>query len=179
MTIDRFVACDLGAESCRVLLGTLEDGRLLLEEIHRFPNGAVAVANSLRWDLLRIFEELKVGCRKVGARGLAITGISCDSWGVDYVLLHANEPMLTAPYHYRDTRTEGALERAFALAPADEIFAETGIQFMPINTLLAENNTAVGKHAAENRFDEVLCACSAPAAGQNRTCPLPFAGENW
>jgi len=135
MTVDYYVACDLGAESGRVLLGTLEDRRLSLEEIHRFPNRPVAVANSLRWDVLGIFEELKAGLGKVAARGLPVKGVSCDSWGVDYVLMHANEPMLTAPYHYRDARTEGALERAFERVPAERIFAETGIQFMPINTL--------------------------------------------
>ena len=135
MTVDRYIACDLGAESGRVLLGSLEDERLILEEVHRFPNGPIDVNGSLRWDVLRIFEELKTGMRKVAARGVPIAGISCDSWGVDYVLLRGNEPMLTAPYHYRDGRTDGAFERAFAIVPADRIFAETGIQFMPINTL--------------------------------------------
>jgi rhamnulokinase len=130
-----YLACDLGAESGRVMLGTLADGKLQLEEIHRFPNGPVAVCGSLRWDLLRLFDELKTGLRKAGARNLPVAGISTDSWGVDYVLLHGDEPMLTVPFNYRDARTDGALERAFATAPAELIFAETGIQFMPINTL--------------------------------------------
>jgi rhamnulokinase len=130
-----YVACDLGAESGRVMLGTLDNGRLTLEEIHRFANGPVAVNGSLRWDVLRIFDELKAGLRKVAARGIKIESISTDSWGVDYVLLRNSEPLLTPPYHYRDARTDGALERAFAVVPADEIFAQTGIQFMPINTL--------------------------------------------
>lgn len=155
MTVDHYVACDLGAESGRVLLGTLKDRRLSLEEIHRFPNRAVAVNNSLRWDVLGIFEELKVGLRKVAARGVPVNGVSCDSWGVDYVLLHANEPMLTAPYHYRDARTEGALERAFERVPAERIFAETGIQFMPINTLYqlhADSQQRPGILRAADRF---------------------------
>jgi rhamnulokinase len=89
----------------------------------------------LRWDILRIFGELKVGLRKVTARGIKVNSLSCDSWGVDYALLRDREPMLTAPYHYRDARTDGGLERAFAVVARDTIFAETGIQFMSINTL--------------------------------------------
>jgi len=130
-----YIACDLGAESGRVLLGTLAENRLSLEEIHRFPNGPVSIGATLRWDVLRIFEELKLGIKMAAGYGASVAGISCDSWGVDYVLLSGHGPMLTVPYHYRDPRTDGAMERAFAVVPADEIFEETGIQFMAINTL--------------------------------------------
>jgi rhamnulokinase len=135
MNTYHYLACDLGAESGRVMLGTLADGKITLEEIHRFPNGAVAVNGSLRWDVIRLFDELKTGLRKVAARGLKVQSLSTDSWGVDYVWLKDNEPMLTAPYQYRDVRTDGGLERAFAVVPKEEIFAETGSLFMTINTL--------------------------------------------
>ena len=135
MSTQHYVACDLGAESGRVMLGRLVGDRLTLEEIHRFPNGPVEVCGTLRWDVLRLFDELKTGLHKIAARGIQVSSVSCDSWGVDYVLLGGNEPMLTAPFHYRDTRTDGGLEEAFAVVPADEIFVETGIQFMPFNTL--------------------------------------------
>jgi rhamnulokinase len=141
MSTNHYIACDLGAESGRVMLGTLAEGRLALEEIHRFANGPVIVCGSMRWDLLRLFEELKTGLRKAGetirqrdARA-TVQSVSTDSWGVDYVLLRGSEPMLTAPFHYRDARTDGGFERAFAVVPAEEIFAETGIQFMTLNTL--------------------------------------------
>lgn len=130
-----YVGCDLGAESGRVMLGCLQDGKFSVEEIHRFPNGPVEVCGTLRWDVLRIFEELKTGLRMVAARGVPVVGLSTDSWGVDYVLLHGDEPLLTAPFNYRDARTDGALERAFAEVPADLIFEQTGIQFMSLNTL--------------------------------------------
>ncbi|MCG3149277.1 MAG: Rhamnulokinase [Verrucomicrobiae bacterium] len=127
-----YIACDLGAESGRVMLGTLTDGKVSLKEIHRFPNGAINVNGGLRWDVLRLFDELKTGIRKVDVKA---ESLSCDSWGVDYVWLKGNEPFLTAPYQYRDlTRNDGAFDRAFPLVAADEIFAETGIQFMTINT---------------------------------------------
>lgn len=135
MIPSRYIAGDLGAESGRVMLGTLENGRLSLEEIHRFPNGPVGASGSMHWDVVRIFDEMKAGIRKVAGRGKPVASISCDSWGVDYVLLQGAGPFLTPPFHYRDPRTDGGLEGAFSVVPAEEIFAETGIQFMSINTL--------------------------------------------
>jgi rhamnulokinase len=135
MNTYHYLACDLGAESGRVMLGTLANDHLTIEEIHRFPNGAIAIGDSLRWDVLRLFEELKEGLRQAATREIAVSSVSCDSWGIDYVLLLKNEPLLTAPFHYRDGRTDSGYERAFPIVPADEIFAETGIQFMTINTL--------------------------------------------
>lgn len=132
MPAHHYLACDLGAESGRVILGTLADGKLALREIHRFPNNAVVVNGTRRWDVLRIFDELQAGIRKVD---VPVESLSCDSWGVDYVWIKDREPLLTAPYQYRDARTDGALQRAAAVVPLDTIFAETGIQFMPINTL--------------------------------------------
>ena len=130
-----YLACDLGAESGRVMLGCLEDGRITLEEIHRFANGAVSVLGSLRWDVLRIFDELKAGLRKAAARGLPVASVSVDSWGVDYVLINETHPMLAPPFHYRDARTDATYPRVLKDLGAEFIFAETGIQFMPINTL--------------------------------------------
>jgi rhamnulokinase len=135
MSSHHYVACDLGAESGRVMLGTLTDHKLTLEEIHRFGNGPVLVNGTMRWDVLRILDELKTGLRKVSARDVPVASLSTDSWGVDYVWLRDAEPLLTAPYHYRDARTDGGFERAFAVVPREEIFAETGIQFMTLNTL--------------------------------------------
>jgi rhamnulokinase len=130
-----YIACDLGAESGRVMLGRLEDGRLALEEIHRFPSAVVRVLGSLRWDVLRIYEELKTGLRMIGARDLPIAGVSVDSWGVDYVLVNAVHPMISPPFHYRDERTAATYEKVREHAGSKVIFEETGIQFMPINTI--------------------------------------------
>jgi rhamnulokinase len=135
VSVHRYIACDLGAESGRVMLGNLDDDRLTLEEIHRFQNGPVEVSGSLRWDVAHIFHELKAGLRKVAERSIPISSLSCDSWGVDYVLLDENGHVLTEPFHYRDKRTDGALARASATVSAQEVFAETGIQSMSINTL--------------------------------------------
>ena len=135
MTSRHYVACDLGAESGRVILGTLEEGRVLLEEVHRFPNGATRIQGSLRWNVLNIFEELKKGLQKISAREVSVASLSVDSWGVDYVLFNERQPMVALPYQYRDSRTEKTYDAALADGGREKIFAETGIQFMAINTL--------------------------------------------
>ena len=135
MNPKHYIACDLGAESGRVMLCQLEEGRLTLEEMHRFPSAAVRVLGSLRWDVLRIFEELKIGLRKVAQRHVPIASISVDAWGVDYVLTNAVHPMLSPPFHYRDARTESTYDRVITSLGPGFIFSETGIQFMTINTI--------------------------------------------
>jgi rhamnulokinase len=130
-----YVACDLGAESGRVMLARLEDRRLSLEEIHRFPSAMVRVLGSLRWDVLRIYDELKAGLRKIAKREIPVRGLSVDSWGVDYVLINAVHPMISPPFHYRDERTGPMYDKVRQQVGAKLIFEETGIQFMPINTI--------------------------------------------
>lgn len=130
-----YLACDLGAESGRVMLGRIEGGRVELEELHRFPSVVRKLQGSLRWDAIQIFEELKNGLKEAARRGESVCSVSTDSWGVDYVLLREGEPVLTLPYHYRDERTDGGLERVFAKVSREEIFERTGIQMMALNTL--------------------------------------------
>jgi rhamnulokinase len=117
------------------MLARLEEGRLTLEEIHRFPSAVVRVLGSLRWDVLRVHEELKAGLRTIAKRNIPILGISVDSWGVDYVLVNAVHPMISPPFHYRDDRTAATYERVRESVGSKLIFQETGIQFMPINTI--------------------------------------------
>ena len=129
-----YLAIDLGAESGRALLGRLEDGRLSLEEVHRFPNAPVRVGDGLYWDVLRIFGEVKVGISKAGERA-GISSIAVDSWGVDFGLLDRDGELLSNPRNYRDPRTEGVMEEAFGIVPKEEIYAKTGVQFIRFNTL--------------------------------------------
>ncbi|MBU6402473.1 MAG: rhamnulokinase [Verrucomicrobia bacterium] len=131
----RYLACDLGAESGRLMLGTLDAQRLILEEVHRFANTPVKVNGSLHWDIARLFQELKAGLRQAAARRLPIASISTDSWGVDYLLLDARAAILPPTYHYRDPRCQQGVQRATAKVDRETIFAETGIQFMPLNTI--------------------------------------------
>ena len=131
-----YLACDLGAESGRVILGILEGGVLTLEEIHRFPTGPVPLGDSMRWDVPQIFHELKTGLSCIPAhRKACAESLSVDSWGVDYVLTDEAGAPLGLPYHYRDKRTDTAFPAVMQMVSPEVIFAETGIQFMPINTL--------------------------------------------
>ncbi|MGJ8641841.1 MAG: rhamnulokinase [Luteolibacter sp.] len=135
MSERNFIACDLGAESGRVILGNLSGGKLTYDELHRFPTGATRIGGSLRWNILRIFEELKKGLRKVADTEKPVASVSVDSWGVDYVLFNAKQPMLAIPHQYRDSRTDKVYNAAIEKAGAEKIFSETGLQFMSINTL--------------------------------------------
>ncbi|MEX0728983.1 MAG: rhamnulokinase family protein [Planctomycetaceae bacterium] len=131
-----FLAIDLGAESGRVIAGVFDGKTMRLDELHRFPNGAVGFAETLRWNVLRLWSDIKIGLAKAADKyGSAIVSIGVDTWGVDYVLLSAGDEMLGQPYHYRDRRTQGMLAQAMTKVSRAEIFANTGLQFMEINTL--------------------------------------------
>ncbi|MEX2263521.1 MAG: rhamnulokinase family protein [Bryobacteraceae bacterium] len=131
-----YLAFDLGAESGRAMLGSLGDGTLVLEELYRFPNTPVTVFSALYWDTLRLWHEIQAGLAVAGReRKLTLDGIGVDTWGVDFALLDSGGALVDNPRHYRDARNHGALEKLFAAVPREEIFAQTGIQFMPINTL--------------------------------------------
>ncbi|MEX2138865.1 MAG: FGGY-family carbohydrate kinase [Pirellulales bacterium] len=131
-----FVALDLGASSGRLLAGAFDGERLSLDELYRFENGPVPVAGRLYWDLLQQWTHVQNGLRTAAsAHGSRIRSIGVDTWGVDFGLLGRGDELLGNPYNYRDLRTEAMLERAFAIVPREEIFANTGVQFMQINTL--------------------------------------------
>lgn len=155
MSTHYYLAIDLGAESGRVMLGVLTDGRLALRELHRFSNGAVRLGGTLRWDVLRIWEEIKAGLHIAGREGVPVSSLSVDSWALDYVLMREEEPMLRAPFCYRDARTAEPYERLRKDSGEAEIYEQTGIQFMPINTLYhlaAEAREAGALHEMAERF---------------------------
>lgn len=132
----RYLAFDLGAESGRAIIGTLADARLTLEEIYRFPNEPVRIPDGLHWDVLRLFHEMKEGLRRAAARyGTGLKSLAVDTWGVDFGLLGDKDILLANPYHYRDGRTRGVMEEAFKIVQREEIFSQTGIQFLPFNSL--------------------------------------------
>jgi rhamnulokinase len=134
MSVRRFIAFDLGAESGRALLATLDGQKLSLEEKHRFANPMGRLLGHYHWNLLAQWEELKTGLRKA-AGGMKVDGIGVDTWGVDYGLLDERGELLALPYMYRDPRTDGMMDAAFARVPREQVFEATGIQFMQLNTL--------------------------------------------
>jgi len=130
-----YLACDLGAESGRVMLGTLIDGRLELEELHRFPNVPIRDGESRHWNVPALRDGILAGLKIAAERGGEVRSVSCDSWGLDCVLLDEDGELMEPAFHYRDPRTGEGVKRVFAKLPWPEVFAETGIQFMPINAL--------------------------------------------
>jgi rhamnulokinase len=133
----RFLAFDFGAESGRALLATARDGRITLDEVHRFANPNGTMLGTLQWDLLGQWEQIKQGMRGAAAKlsGATLDGIGVDTWGVDFGLLASDGSILGNPVCYRDGRTRGMFDLAFSRMPRRRVFDLTGIQFMELNTL--------------------------------------------
>jgi rhamnulokinase len=131
-----YLALDLGAESGRAFLGRLEGGRLTIEEAHRFTNRPVQLPSGLHWDVVGLYKEVLEGIR-VGANcsGGELNGIGVDAWGVDFGLLDGSGALIGIPFHYRDSRTVGQVERLCERLASEQLYSATGIQFLPINTL--------------------------------------------
>ena len=124
-----FLAVDLGAESGRVLAGNLDR----FEVVHRFENVPVRIGDSVHWNVLELYQQIKAGIR--AGLQYAPVSVGIDTWGVDYGLLDASGALLALPYHYRDPRTDHAPEAMDGLIDRRALYEETGIQTMPFNTL--------------------------------------------
>ncbi len=135
MTGGLVAAVDLGASSGRVMVGQVAPDELELTEVHRFPNDPVRLPDGLHWDILRLYREVLTGLRAATRAANGLVSIGVDSWAVDYGLLDEAGSLLGDPYHYRDDRTSAAVEMVHgAIAPAD-LYARTGLQFLPFNTI--------------------------------------------
>lgn len=147
-----YLAVDLGASSGRVVGGSFDGSQLQLEVVHRFDNGGISFNERLHWDMLALWQGVRDGLRAGRDRfGAAVASVGVDTWGVDFGLLARGE-LLGNPLHYRDAHTHDILDKAFAVVPRDEIFAATGLQFMPFNTLyqlwaMRQTNSPVLEHA--------------------------------
>jgi rhamnulokinase len=131
----RFLALDLGAESGRAMLASLDSQKLELAELHRWPNTPVQLPDGLYWDTYRLYHEITEGIRAAGKAVTHLDGIAIDTWGVDFGLLGADGALLANPRHYRDPRMQGLPAEVFAIVPKREVFAVTGVQVMEINSL--------------------------------------------
>jgi rhamnulokinase len=134
-TPPHFLAVDLGASSGRALLGTLRDGRMEMEAVHRFETPMVEAGDRLYWDLEALEAEVEAGVQKGLDAAPALRSVSVDSWAVDTVPLDADGRPLRDPYCYRDPRTQTVMDDVLTAELRTEIYDTTGIQFLPINTL--------------------------------------------
>ena len=153
-----FFAVDLGATSGRTIIGTISQGKVNLEEITRFPNNLIETGGHFYWDIYALYFEIIKGLKAVAKRGLEITSIGIDTWGVDFVCVGADGALLRNPLAYRDPHTFGAMEAYFEQkVPKREVYQATGIQFMNFNSLFQlyamqrDGNTAL-QHAEKILF---------------------------
>ncbi|MGV8963495.1 MAG: rhamnulokinase [Candidatus Saccharimonadaceae bacterium] len=151
-----FLAIDLGATSGRVILGTIENGTLKLNEIHRFPNIITEINERLYWDLFYLYNEILKSLKKVNASQIDIQSIGIDTWGVDFVCFGKDGEPLRMPYCYRDTMTFGAPEEFFKIIPKREVYNKTGIQVMNFNSLFQLFTQKKNESSIYNVIDKVL-----------------------
>lgn len=130
-----YLAIDIGASSGRHILGSVENGKIKLEEIYRFENGISKIGNEYCWNIEQLFKDIKAGIKKCTEIGKIPTSIGIDTWAVDFVLLDENDEILGNAVSYRDDRTEGMMEEAFKVIPKDMMYLYTGIQFQRFNTV--------------------------------------------
>lgn len=130
-----YLAIDIGASSGRHILAHLENGRMELEEVHRFPNGMTEKDGELVWDVDELFAQIKLGMKKCGELGKIPVSVGVDTWGVDFVLLDGEGNRIGNAVAYRDGRTRGMDEEVYKRIPEDELYARTGIQKAIINTI--------------------------------------------
>ena len=134
-TTTYFLAVDLGATSGRTILGSICDGKLQQQELTRFPNHIIQTGGHFYWDIYALYHEIIRGLKAVADKGIHLTSIGIDTWGVDFVCVGEDGGLLRNPYSYRDPHTEGAMEEYFKLIPRERVYEKTGIQFMPFNSL--------------------------------------------
>jgi rhamnulokinase len=146
-------AIDLGASSARLMSGRLEDEKLVVEEVVRVPNGPVTLSDGIHWDLLYIYDKMLEGIAELSRRFPdEELSVGIDGWGVDYGLVDEDGRLMGPPFHYRDQRTTGLLDKAESLVGLSSIYEATGIQVMAYNTLyqlLAEKSSAAYRQASK------------------------------
>ncbi len=152
-----FLAFDIGATSGRSILGTIENGRLQMKELTRFPNQILQIGNHFHWNIYSLFEHLKAGLVAAKKEGVEISSIGIDTWGVDFALIAEDGSILGAPYAYRDPHTVGAPEKFFEIVPREKVYDLTGIQVMNFNSLyqlfaLSQANNSLLKATKEILF---------------------------
>lgn len=151
----RVLAFDYGASSGRAIIGTFDGEKIKLEEVHRFSNDPVMIGDTMYWDTLRLYYELKQGMVKAKLAG-GFDSIGIDTWGVDFGMIDKDGRLLENPIHYRDARTVGLIEESFKLIDREKFYGITGLQFMEFNT--AFQLLAIVRERPEifDRVDKIL-----------------------
>ncbi len=144
-----YIAIDIGASSGRHMVGWLEDGLLKTEEVYRFSNGTQSKRGHLVWDVERLYAEVIAGLKAAKEKGYTPSYIGVDTWAVDYALLDKENRLIGEVYAYRDNRTEKITDRLHKIVSFNELYARTGIQFQPFNTIYQLYADKIGGKAAK------------------------------
>ena len=156
MATRHFAAIDLGATSGRVILATIAEGNISMEEIYRFPDPIIQMQGHFYWDFPAIFQSVVKGLAKIAERGVAIESVGIDTWGVDFVMFGKDGAMLRLPYCYRDPHTVGAPEKFFERMPRKELYGKTGIQIMNFNSVFQFDTLRRNNCSALEAADKIL-----------------------
>ena len=151
-----FAAIDLGATSGRVILATLNEGKIDMEEIHRFPDPIIQMQGHFYWDFPAIFQSVVKGLAKIAERGISIESIGIDTWGVDFVIFGKDGAMLRLPYCYRDPHTADAPDKFFERMSRKELYDKTGIQIMNFNSVFQLDTLRRNSCSAMKAADKIL-----------------------
>lgn len=151
----RVLAFDLGASSGRGILASLENGKITLKEVHRFPNNGVKVCSTVYWDVLYLFDQIKQGITNAKLEG-GFDSIGIDTWGVDFGLIDSEGKLIGNPVTYRDSRTDNMPEELFEIICAEDVYKRTGIQIMNFNTLYQLYYMYKYRKAEVSRADAML-----------------------
>ena len=152
-----FFAVDLGATSGRTIIGTIENGKMSLEELTRFDNNLIETGGHFYWDIFALYNEVINGLRLVAKRQIEIQSIGIDTWGVDFVCVGSDGAILRNPLAYRDPHTVGKMEEYFEkIISRDEVYNITGIQFMNFNSLFQLYAMDEAGNTALRNADKVL-----------------------
>jgi rhamnulokinase len=128
-------AVDLGASSGRIIVAEVGPDRLRLDEVHRFRNGPVELADGLHWDVVRLYDEMLEGLRRAGRQAGRLASIGIDSWGVDFGLIDETGGLVGQPWHHRDPRHDRGVARVHGVIPPERLYGRNGLQVLPFNTL--------------------------------------------
>lgn len=152
---EKILAFDFGASSGRAMLGELKNGKIQMQEIHRFSNDPVLVNGTLYWDILRLFFEIKQGILKAKVLG-GFNILSIDTWGVDFGIIDKNGKLIENPVHYRDKRTDSMIDYTFKTISQKDLYVETGNQIMNFNTIFQIMSLVKNQNKVLEYADKIL-----------------------
>ena len=156
MPTKNYLAVDLGATSGRTIVATYDGKKVEMRELTRFKNPQIPLGGHLFWDIPALYNEIILALRKTVEEGIAIETIGIDTWGCDFAFFGKDGQLLSLPYCYRDSHTDGAIERYMKMHDKREVYDRTGIQFMEFNSLFQLDTLRHNGCTALENADKIL-----------------------